>query len=142
MWGLETFGTQEERSWEATCISFSIIMSAICPLKVSGSDLSPALFFLSCQGCPSPPSWPLKRLGSDHLDVWALPRGWGGGDQREAGYFLPPTLSTGLLCCFCAKVSQSCSVCFHLCPISLLLLPHRLPKELKCQLRMWGQKSV
>lgn len=75
--------TQEERSWEATfCwppvsrISSSVIM--LCPLSprgLRGDDLSPALFFLFSQGCPLPSTCPLKRLGSDHLDVWALPRG-------------------------------------------------------------------
>lgn len=100
-------------------ISSSIIM--LCPLSpkgLRGDDLSPALFFLFSQGCPLPPSCPLKRLGSDHLDVWALPRGQGGS---EGDWLLPaPTLSLGLLCCFCAKANPFpfCSMCFRLCLIS------------------------
>lgn len=99
----------------------------------------PCVFF--SQGCPLPPSCPLKRLGSDHLDVWAPPRGQGG---TEGDWLLPaPTLPLGLLCCFCAKTSQSLPVLFYV----LLPLPHvpscpcpvTSPKEMKCQLRIWGQ---
>lgn len=97
-----------------------ILLIMLCPLApkgLRGDDLSPALFFLLRQG-PLPPSCPPKRLGSDHLDVWALPRGQGGS---EGGRLLPaPTLSLGLLCCFCAKVSQSFSVQFCVLPP----LPH------------------
>lgn len=120
-------------------------VAARCPLSPQGpcgDGLSRALFFLFSQGFPLPPSCPLKRLGSDHLDVWALPRGQGGS---EGGQLLPaPTLSPGPLCCFCAKikVSQSLPVLFCVLPPT----PHHrhapaphLPKELKCQLRIWGQ---
>ena len=75
-------------------------VAAHCPLSPQGpcgDGLSHALFFLFSQGFPLPPSCPLKRLGSDHLDVWALPRGQGGS---EGGQLLPaPTLSPGPLCC-------------------------------------------
>lgn len=97
-----------------------------CPLSPQGprgDDLSPALFFLFSQGFPLLPSCPLKRLGSDHLDVWALPRGQGGS---EGGQLLPvPTLSPGPLCCFCAKikVSQSLPDLFCVLPPT----PHHLP---------------
>lgn len=93
----------------------------LCPLSpncLCGNDLFPILFFLFSQGCPLPPSFPLKRLGSDHLDVWALPRGQGG---LEGDRLLPdPTLSLGLPCCFCAKASQSLPILFCVLPP----LPH------------------
>lgn len=102
---------------------------------------SPMPFFLFSQGCLLPPSCPLKRLGSDHLDVWALPRGQGG---TEGDRLLPaPTLSPGLLCCFCAKASQSLPVLFYVLPplphLPSCPCPTTFPKELKCQLRIWGQ---
>lgn len=75
------------------------------------------------------------------MDVRALPGDREG--QREAGCFLPLPLPPplGLLCCFCAKVSQALPVPLCVLPVSSsrLPLPHRLPKELKCQLRIWGQ---
>lgn len=101
-------------------------VAAHCPLSPQGpcgDGLSHALFFLFSQGFPLPPSCPLKRLGSDHLDVWALPRGQGGS---EGGQLLPaPTLSPGPLCCFCAKikVSQSLPVLFCVLPPT----PHHPP---------------
>lgn len=58
--------------------------------------------------------------------------------HEEAGCFLPPTLSLGLPCCFCAKVSQSLPVLCASTSASSPLLPHHLPKESKGQLRMWG----
>lgn len=81
---------------------------------------SPILFFLFSQGCPLPPSFPMKRLGSDHLDVWALPRGQGG---LEGGRLLPdPTLSPRACCAaFVPRLASpfpSCSACFRLCLIS------------------------
>lgn len=115
------------------------MLCSLSPQGLCDDDLSPALFFLCNQGCPLPPSCLLKRVGSDHLDVWALPRGQGGS---EGDRLLPaPTLSPGLLCCFRAKASQSLPVLFCVLPPPPPLLPppHCLPKELKCQLRIWGQ---
>ena len=72
-------------------------VAARCPLSPQGprgDGLFHALFFLFSQGFPLLPSCPLKRLGSDHLDVWAPPRGQGGS---EGGQLLPaPTLSPSL----------------------------------------------
>lgn len=94
-------------------LAFHPLSELLCPLSPKGphsDDLFPSLFFLFSQGCPLPPSCPLRRLGSDHLDVWALPRGQGGS---EGDWLLPaPTLSLGLLCCFCAKASQSLPILF------------------------------
>lgn len=72
-----------------------------CPLFPKGlrgddSPPTPNLFSLFSQGLPLPPSCPPKGLGSDHLDVWALPRGQGGS---EGGWPLPaPTLSPRACC--------------------------------------------
>lgn len=98
--------------------------SALSPLKVSILMASPRPCSVSRgRAAPSPPSCPRKRLGSDHLDVWALPRGQGGS---EGGRLLPaPTLSLGLLCCFCAKVSRSLSVQF--CVLPRRLISHSCP---------------
>lgn len=77
-----------------------------------------------------PPSCPQERLGSDHLDVWALPRGQGGS---VGGWLLPAhTLSPGLPCCFCAKVSQSlppCPIPWASTSASSPLPPHPHPKN-------------
>lgn len=105
-------------------LHFILLSELLCPLSFPKVPIvmtsPPSLFFLFSQGCPLPPSCPLRRLGSDHLDVWALPRGQGGS---EGGQLLPaPTLSLGLLCCFCAKASQSLPILF--CELELLSLPH------------------
>lgn len=103
--------------------------SALSPPKVSVLMTFPLPCSVSLgRAAPSPPSCPRKRLGSDHLDVWALPTGQGGS---EGGRLLPaPTLSLGLLCCFCAKVSRSLSVQFCVLPPRphLPLLPPAPPR--------------
>lgn len=117
-----------KRSWEATfcwppdpCISSSIrIALSSLPQRSPVMTSLPPWSFSLVRAAPLPLSCPLRRLGSDHLDVWALPRGQGGS---EGGLLLPaPTLSPGLLCCFCAKASQSLPILFCELP-PLLHLP-------------------
>lgn len=89
-------------------LTFHPVMMLYPPSPRKGlcaDDSFPALSWLLLWA-PPPPSCPQERLGSDHLDVWALPTGQGGS---AGGWLLPAPspLPPGLPCCFCAKVSQS-----------------------------------
>ena len=95
----------------------------LCPQGPRGDDLSPALFFLFSQGFPLPPFCPLKRVGSDHLDVWALPRGQGGSEGGSC--FLPPPFPQAHCAAFVPRLRLASS--FPSCFCVLPLTPHRLP---------------
>lgn len=106
-------------------MSSSII--TICPLAprgLRGDDLSP-LSFLFSQGCSLPPSCLLRRLGSDHLDVWALPREQGG----SGGRLLPgPPFPQACCAAFVPIPSHPVLRASTSASSPLLPLPHRLPK--------------
>lgn len=117
-----------KRSWEATfcwppdpCISSSIrIALSLLPQRSPVMTALPPCSFSLVRAAPLPLSCPLRRLGSDHLDVWALPRGQGGS---EGGRLLPaPTLSPQACCAaFVPRLANPfppCSVSFRLCFIS------------------------
>lgn len=95
----------------------------LCPQGPRGDDLSPALFFLFSQGFPLPPSCPLKRVGSDHLDVWALPRGQGGSEGGSC--FLPPPFPQAHCAAFVPRLRLASS--FPSCFCVLPPTPHRPP---------------
>lgn len=141
--------------WEATPLAPASRV-AFHPLSIRPS-LSPAGSPCLTSSLPLPPSCPLKRLGSDHLDVWALQGDREG--QREAGCFLPPPCPrAAVLLCANANVSQSLpsppfpplpsppvpSLPFCVLPTSPISpppLPRHLPKELRCQLRVGGHRA-
>lgn len=105
----------------------------LCPQVPRGDDLSPALFFLFSQGFPLPPSCPLKRVGSDHLDVWALPRGQGGSEGGSC--FLPPPFPQAHCAAFVPRLRLASSFpsCFCVLPPTphrpYMPLPHTSPKK-------------
>lgn len=119
--------------------------TALSPPKgLRRDDLSPALFCLLRQGCPLP----LPALGRGwEVTTWMSGPCQGDREgQREAGCFLPPPFPWARCAAFVPRLANpfpSSSVCFHLCLISPPTpTPHRPlppPKELKCQLRIWGQ---
>ncbi len=115
------------------------------PSKGQGwrDDLSPIEFISSWSRLPPLPSFSPRRLGSDHLDVWAHP-------EAQLLLSLPPSsccprLSALLVPSYRLPSSHpACPVVYELVsayssPVLSPLLP---PKKLKCQLRVGVREAV
>lgn len=140
-------GPREERCWGARTVLVSSLshtsssIIALRPLSPEGlrpDGLSPALLCLPRQGCP-----PLPALGRGwEVTTWMSGPCQGDREgQREAGCFLPPPFPWACCAAFVPRLAHpfpSSSVCSLPC----LMSPSRpcpTPKELKRQLRIWGQ---